>query len=1518
MKRCINCLINIDDHLTQCPHCGYVEGSNMQDYCHLPPRTVLKGRYTIGRPLGCGGFGVTYVAWDSNLGTRVAIKEYMPSELAQRPAGTKVIMVNRATNHVFIDGRKSFLEEAQRIAQLGSIPGVAKIFECFEDSGTAYIVMEYLEGETLLSRLERSKNNRIHWKECVPIILKVLETLEKIHASGIIHRDIAPDNIMLCNDGRVVLIDFGAARHMTTRHSSRSLSTVLKVGYAPPEQYYEETDQQDWTDVYAVAATMYRAITGKIPMDSYSRAKEDTMPSPAEFVRIPKYIETSILNAMNITIEKRTQTARQFADQLSRKEKPVRVPDKIRQTKVNVSGRTKAMLVGASAAAVIVFALLMFGIPQLIVPRTIANVPDGMSRVPAIQAIPISQAEALLSDCELRLRIADLVYDDYFEKDIVLYQNPSAGSVAYVGSMVDVTVSAPEETITVPDITGYELSAATYTLEQLGFSVVVREEYNDFAAPGSILYQSVHPNEAAKPGTVIELVVSLGPENSTIDSSVQVDIPSVAGMTFDEAQQLLFGYNLYISKSASEYSDTIPAGQIIRQSPSGGQSVSQGSTIYVTVSSGKETVSVPDVQYMTESAARSRMTSSKLNMTVYYEESMTVSSGLVIRQDTTPGTTLDPYSTVVVWVSSGYQVSVPNCVGKNQNEAASALTSSRLSYSITTQGSQTVPAGQVMSQSITAGKYVEQGTTVILTVSSGNSTVAVTRVSVTPARYTMGIGDSYTLVATITPSNATTNTVSWKSSNTSVAQVSANGVVTAKAPGTATITVTTTDGGKTASCTITVEKSLSNIIITSPPSKTVYFTGNNLDKSGLAVTAEYNDGTTANVTGKCTLSGFDSSGAGTKTVTVTYTENGITRTATFTVVVSAPLLTSITMNSAPSKTSYYVGDQLNTGGLSVTAYYSDGSTVDVSGRCTITGFDSSRAGTQTLTVTYAEGSISKSVTYKVTVSPVPLSSISITTSPYKTAYYVGDYLDTAGLVVTAIYSNGSTAVVTDKCTFSGFDSSSAGTKTVTISYSDGSSTKTTGYSVTVTMPSVTLSQTTLSLNEGDTATLTATVVPSGSPVTWSSTNGGIAEVSNGKITAKSDGGTTVTATISYGGKNYSASCLVEVQAVIDTSLFEYTLYYSTATITEYTGSESQITIPSQIDGYKVKYIDYSTFANNTNLTSVTISDGIAYIEGYAFKGCTNLTSITLPNSVNRIGREAFSGCTSLTSVIIPNSVTDLGDGVFEGCTNLTSVTISNSAARIGRFLFRGCTNLTSVTIPNGVTSIESSAFSGCTSLPSITIPSSVTSIGDSAFADCTSLTSITIPNSVTSIGGRAFWNCENLTSITIPNGVPNIGEFTFYLCENLTSVTIPNSVTSIGESAFRDCHSLKHIILPESVTTIPAFAFNNCKSLETINLPSKLDSIGEYAFEGCTALKTINIPYGVTKIGYRAFAKCTGLVSAAVPDSIGTDAFGPNNSGVLVFNGCKNLTVYCSEDCWLYLQFEIEGYTLAPYDQYPG
>ena len=252
---CMGCMEKFSDEYQVCPYCGYIVGTKAAEALHIEPGSVLHDRYIVGRVLGFGGFGITYIGWDALLEQKVAIKEYLPSEFSTRmPGVTQVTVFNGDKKEQFRDGMKRFVDEAKRLARFHQCDGIVKVFDSFEDNNTAYIVMEYLQGETLAERLKRE--GTIPPEQAVEMLIPVIRSLKVVHAEGIIHRDIAPDNIFITLDGQVKLIDFGAARYATTSHS-RSLTVIVKPGYSPEEQYRSRGDQGSHTDTYAIGAVLY-------------------------------------------------------------------------------------------------------------------------------------------------------------------------------------------------------------------------------------------------------------------------------------------------------------------------------------------------------------------------------------------------------------------------------------------------------------------------------------------------------------------------------------------------------------------------------------------------------------------------------------------------------------------------------------------------------------------------------------------------------------------------------------------------------------------------------------------------------------------------------------------------------------------------------------------------------------------------------------------------------------------------------------------------------------------------------------------------------------------------------------------------------------------------------------------------------------------------------------------------------------------------------------------------------------
>ena len=282
----------------------------------LKPGVILKERYKIEEVIGAGGFGITYRAWDPLLQSYVAIKEYYPSGIATRSAdSSKVCVPVGQEQREYHRGRIRFLKEAQDVARFQSEPNIVSIYDYLEENDTAYMVMEYLHGCTLKQYI-REHGGRLDTDHILHICLSVLDALAVVHKAGMIHRDISPENIFICEDLTFKLIDFGAAKQVYL-DGEQTMSVVLKPGYAPPEQYAKKDKQGPWTDIYALGATLYFAATGEKPEESFGRVLEDTIKPVCEVnPEIPRAMSQVIMRAMSVKIEDRYQTVEAMREAL--------------------------------------------------------------------------------------------------------------------------------------------------------------------------------------------------------------------------------------------------------------------------------------------------------------------------------------------------------------------------------------------------------------------------------------------------------------------------------------------------------------------------------------------------------------------------------------------------------------------------------------------------------------------------------------------------------------------------------------------------------------------------------------------------------------------------------------------------------------------------------------------------------------------------------------------------------------------------------------------------------------------------------------------------------------------------------------------------------------------------------------------------------------------------------------------------------------------------------------------------
>lgn len=314
---CYNCMSRVNDGSSFCPHCGK---STEDKSCphHLLPGTVLHNQYKVGYSIGEGGFGLTYVGLDMNLDMKVAIKELYPAGYANRnnTYSNDVIINYRNGGEYFKTGVERFLEEARRIAKFNDESSIVDVRAFFEENNTAYIIMEYLEGENLGEKLQRDGNYAPN--DIFSMFLPMMGTLDKMHRERIIHRDITPDNIYLLPDGTLKLIDFGSARYFEGM-DKKTMSVQFKRGFAPIEQYNRNGNQGPWTDVYGLCATIYKCITGETPDDSLERSMDDNLKRPSELgIHISIPLEEVLMSGLAVFPEARCQNMKELKESAQR------------------------------------------------------------------------------------------------------------------------------------------------------------------------------------------------------------------------------------------------------------------------------------------------------------------------------------------------------------------------------------------------------------------------------------------------------------------------------------------------------------------------------------------------------------------------------------------------------------------------------------------------------------------------------------------------------------------------------------------------------------------------------------------------------------------------------------------------------------------------------------------------------------------------------------------------------------------------------------------------------------------------------------------------------------------------------------------------------------------------------------------------------------------------------------------------------------------------------------------------
>ena len=498
--------------------------------------TRLAKRYTVGKMLGEGGFGITYTGYDNKEKRPVAIKEYFPANIVSRDTNSgrsqKISCFDGKDGKYFQEGIERFKKEAKTLEKAAFCNHVVQIYDYFEENETGYIVMEYVPGITVWQQVE--KQGVFQPGEMLALLEPLMRDLQKLHEKGFLHRDISPDNMILRPDGVVKLIDFGAARkaEVDAQGSQKSMTVVVRQQYAPREQFSRNGRQGPWTDIYSLSATMYYMLTGKVPVSALERESETASRKMQENLnRISPALAEVLEKGMAFQPEDRYSDFTVFLHALkeavpmekerTRIEKTVYFNREKKGRKVLPLWKKRQILIGVSAACILVLGSViawqkMSGEKAAPVTETVRMTsPEPSAETEALITMPRVEGERL-EEALQRIKQADdslsvVVEKQYSEtaKDRIVSQSIAPGEQYKKGNKTDVTivVSKGIEKIKVPNVVGKSLSEAKAVLKASGLKISLKKVFSN-DEKNSILKQK--ENGKVKKGSVIHLTVSKG------------------------------------------------------------------------------------------------------------------------------------------------------------------------------------------------------------------------------------------------------------------------------------------------------------------------------------------------------------------------------------------------------------------------------------------------------------------------------------------------------------------------------------------------------------------------------------------------------------------------------------------------------------------------------------------------------------------------------------------------------------------------------------------------------------------------------------------------------------------------------------------------------------------------------------------------------------------------------------------------------------------------------------------------
>lgn len=556
---CMGCMKEIGE-VQQCPHCGF-HADTMQMSPYLAVRTVVANRYLIGKLLEYNGDGATYIAWDINEKKPVTIREFLPDTLATRRVGEKEVTVMSGCELSYRECMADFVELWRKLTRMSGLSALVNVFDVFEENSTAYAICEYVKSITLRDYLLRLKTGYITWERARALFMPVLSTLGMLHTAGIIHRGISPLTLHIGQDGKMRIGGFSIWQARTAKSD---LSAQLFPGYAAIEQYGYEGKQGPGTDIYAFAATLYRALIGSDPIEATERLTNDKLMVPGRFAeQLPAYVINGLINALQIMPEERTRSVEQLRADLSAS--PVAAVASGTEFDAPAAPATDKKPEGRPA---------------------VAKPDKAGSKVPGKSNI-ILDNKVLVLRTALISAIAGLA--------VFLIVVLAAGDkMGFSVGEPEKEITTRQEMVSVPNFVNRnyaEVSSNAYWTNNFTFESV--EVYSDTVSKGYIIEQSIKADTQVNAGSKIVLTVSKGIEH--------FELPPVIGMDFKDASKLLAERKFTVTKEEAENDGSHTEGTVQAVNLAVGNSYPKGTNVTVIVwgaaPEGVTTPAVPDFPY---------------------------------------------------------------------------------------------------------------------------------------------------------------------------------------------------------------------------------------------------------------------------------------------------------------------------------------------------------------------------------------------------------------------------------------------------------------------------------------------------------------------------------------------------------------------------------------------------------------------------------------------------------------------------------------------------------------------------------------------------------------------------------------------------------------------------------------------------------------------------------------------------------------------------------------------------------